>query len=109
MIEYLEAIASLEPKDNYSRYSSTIAQKCLQMIARDNDGQWMVHYLGEDFQEAISGQNHIEMYEEALQFISEEYARFLKAGDSKLALRYFQLLLYFQNHPPKAPTQTARA
>jgi hypothetical protein len=105
MIEFLKTIAALELKDNFSRYSSTLAQKCLQMLVRDIDGQWMIHYLGEAFQEAISRQNHIDMYNDALQFISEEYVRFRTNGDSKLAMRYFQLCSYFRNYPPKAPTQ----
>jgi hypothetical protein len=107
MIEFLKTVAALEPKDNYSLYSSMIAKLCLQMLIRDIDGQWMIHYLGEAFQETVSRQNHIDMYNEALQFISEEYARFRTAGDAKLAMRYHQLLSYFQNHPPKDHTHAA--
>jgi hypothetical protein len=101
MIEFLKTTAALEPKDNFYRYSSMLAQKCLQMLIRDIDGQWMIHYLGEAFQEVVSRHEHVDMYNDALQFINEEYARFRTAGDSKLAMRYFQLLSYFQNHPPK--------
>jgi len=77
------------------------------MLVKDIDGQWMIHYLGEAFQETVSRQNHLDMYNDALQFISEEYVRFRTEGDSKLAMRYFQLRSYFQNYPPKAPTQAA--
>lgn len=100
MIEFLKATAALEPKDNYSRYSSMVAKKCLQMIGRDIDGQWIIHYLGEAFLENVPHDTYIDMYNEALQFVSEEYYRFRTAGDSKLALRYFQLLSYFKNYPP---------
>jgi hypothetical protein len=107
MIEFLKMHAALPQKDNYSRYSSALAQRCLKMIIRDIDGQWMVHYLGETFQEAVSSHNHVEMYTEAQIFISEEYARFREAGDSKLSMRYFQLLSYFQNYPPKISMEVA--
>jgi hypothetical protein len=106
MIEFLKTVAALPPEDKYTRYSATLAQKCLQMLLRDMDGQWMIHYLGDAFQEAVSRDKHIEMYGDALEFISEEYSRFRAAGDSKLAVRYFQLLSYFQRFRPKVtPSQ----
>jgi hypothetical protein len=107
MIEFLKTVAALPPNDNFSRYSSTIAQLCLQMLLRDLDGQWIIHYLGEAFHEAVSRHEHVDMYKDALKFISEEYARFRTAGDSRLATRYFHLLSYFRHHPPKVLSQAA--
>jgi hypothetical protein len=100
MMEFLKTFANLGDKDNYSRYSSTLATICLQMLIRDVDGQWMIHYLGETFQSTVSRNEHAKMYSEAYKFISNEYARFRAEGDTKLAMRYFQLQSYFQHFPP---------
>ena len=101
MIEFLKTVASLEPVDDFSKYSASIATLCLKMILKDVDGQWMIHYLGETFQESVTQGQHAEMYADALKFISEEYSRFREQGDSKLANRYFHLFSYFRNYPPK--------
>jgi len=103
MIEFLNTVANLPPTDNASLYGATIAKKCLQMLVRDIDGQWMIHYLGEAFREAVSRSEHVGMYNDALQFIAAEYSAFRTAGDSKLAIRYFQLLNYFKRYPPQTP------
>lgn len=105
MIEFLKAIAELEPMDNYSRYSSSVAKKCLQMLGRDIDGQWIIHYLGEAFLENVPHETYNDMYNEALQFVSKEYERFRSEGDTKLSIRYFHLLSYFQSHSPKPSMQ----
>jgi hypothetical protein len=107
MIEFLNTVAAIPPKDKPSQYSSTLAKMCLQMLVRDIDGQWMIHYLGESFQKAVSRDAHVDMYNDAARFISDEYDRFRTAGDSKLALRYFHLRSYFQHYPPKAPAEAA--
>jgi hypothetical protein len=103
MIEFLKTVEALPPTDKASQYSVTMAKMCLSMLVRDFDGKWMIHYLGDTFREVVSRNEHVDMYNDALRFMSEEYARFRTAGDSKLAARYFHLLSYFQHYPPKAP------
>jgi hypothetical protein len=109
MISFLKSHADLKPTNRSTEYSSTLAQLCLKLTMRDMDGQWMIHYLGQDFREAVSNQIHVEMYTDALRFVSDEYTRFRENGNSKLANRYFQLLNYFRTFPPKdlPNTQTA--
>lgn len=103
MIEFLETVAGLPETDNANRYSAALARICLKMLIRDIDGRWMIHYLGPAFREAVSRAEHLPMYKEALQFISDEYARLRKESDSKLATGYFHLLSYFRNFPPQQP------
>jgi len=101
MIEFLRVIADIPSSDNFSRYSSTLAKKCLQMVSRDVDGQWIVHYLGKAFREAVSRNEHDAMYDDAIKFVVDEYERFRTAGESRLAIRYHQLLSYFRQFPTK--------
>lgn len=100
MIDFLQSVSALGDGDNYSRYSSTLANTCLQMLIKDVDGQWMIHYLGEAFRNNVSRHEHAGMYNEAYKFVSGEYERFRANGDAKLAIRYFQLRSYFQHFPP---------
>jgi len=105
MFEFLKAVANLPSTDNFNRYSSTLAEVCLKMLIHDVDGQMIIHYLGQTFRDAINRSEHDAMYRDALEFIAQEYKRFRREGDSKLALRYFHLLSYFQRFPPQQPAQ----
>lgn len=102
MIEFLKTVKTLSPTDNIAKYSSMMAQTCLDMLVKDQDGQWMIHYLGDAFQQSVTRETHVTSYSDALRFVEQEYTRFRSAGDSKLAMRYFRLLSYFKSFPPKS-------
>ena len=67
------------------------------MLVRDLDSRWMIHYLGQKFRESVTREEHVAMYDDALRFVRREFQRFRQDGNSRLALRYFQLLTYFRN------------
>jgi hypothetical protein len=59
-----------------------------------------VHYLGEEFQRAISHDHHAEIYSAAKKFVLEQLMEHNAKKNTKLALRYSHLLHYFEAHPP---------
>jgi hypothetical protein len=97
-VRYLEAHATNPHNDIASRMNREFAEICLQFLAQDVDGVWMLHYLGEKFQQLISGDSHSALYVKALEFIEAEYAAYRLAQDSKLAYRYAWLHDYFLAH-----------
>lgn len=99
-IAFLEAHKNSTEQDIYSACNRSLAELCLSMLAQDVDGIWILHYLGDQFREAITTQHHPELYSQALQFIEEQLHTHQKSGNSKLAFRYSHLLLYFETHRP---------
>jgi hypothetical protein len=72
---------------------------CLNMVARDDDGVWRLHYLGEAARtHAIPpGEKNDRslLFSRALNFIETQQAQFAAAGDAKLSDRYATLARYF--------------
>jgi len=69
------------------------------MLVQDVDGHWLLHYLGDEFQGAVSKDNHAELYTAARKFVIEQLLEHQARLDTKLALRYSHLLQYFDAHP----------
>lgn len=91
-------------QDLYSQNDRALATLCLGMLVQDADGYWILHYLGEEFQHAISQSHHAELYAAARKFAFEQLFEHQANLNTKLALRYSHLLQYFDAHPPAKPT-----
>jgi len=102
-VGYLQAQCATTDQDNLSQYNRALAQICMTMLLRDIDGLTILHYLGDSFRDNVSRDQHIPMYNDAKQFVLDQYTLHRKAANSKLAFRYHQLLHYFENHAP-SPT-----
>lgn len=101
VVRFLEGQASI-PEDSYlAKYEKRLANACLSMLMRDMDGHWIVHYLGDGFQQHVSKSGHMKIYELAQKFVNEQYEKYSKSKNSKLAFRYFQLVSYFTAFSPK--------
>ncbi|MDP2762270.1 MAG: hypothetical protein Q8O64_18040 [Sideroxyarcus sp.] len=102
VIGFLQAHKNNQEQDAYSSNNRGLAELCLGMLAQDADGIWILHYLGDQFRQAVTHLHHKELYLKARQFVEEQLHVHQQAANSKLAFRYSHLLLYFDAHQPDA-------
>ena len=83
-------------RDNQDNYSRTMAESCLKRTKIDFDGIRIHDYAGRVTREEYSkgGFDNSEFHNPAIQFAKEEYERFKKIPNQKLADRYSRLLNY---------------
>ncbi|QJR10718.1 hypothetical protein DSM104443_01787 [Usitatibacter rugosus] len=108
-MNYLRAHASNEDKSVFARNDRALAQLCLSMLIRDEDGTAIVHYLGQSFADSVGADWAGGLYDRARTFVHEELERFRETSNTKLAWRYTQLYRYILAFPPAdgaAPTAT---
>lgn len=102
-IDFLEAHHKNMDNNIYSKCNRQLAEMCLNMIAEDVDGNFIIHYLGDSFREYISKDLHNDLYNKAIGFINSQFEnhRRLKYNkeSNKLSFRYSHLLSYFTAHP----------
>lgn len=103
-VKLLNAHASNKSEDVYSQIDRKIASLCLQMLARDVDGHWILHYLGDEFQFAITHDNHGKLYDLARKYVVGQLGEHQANQKTKLALRYSHLLQYFDEYKPSKPS-----
>lgn len=99
-VKLLQVHQANTEQDLYSQNDRALAKLCLDMLIQDVDGNWVVHYLGEAFQTAISHALHADIYSAAKKFVFEQVMEHNASKNTKLALRYSHLLHYFEAHPP---------
>lgn len=102
-IKFLEAHAVNSDQDVFLQTDRELASLCLNMLVQDADGYWLLHYLGEKFQLAITQAQHAELYSMARQFVYDQLITHQASRNTKLAFRYSHLVQYFDVHPPTAP------
>jgi hypothetical protein len=82
-----------------------VAEACLGMIAEDDDGLPILHYLGRGHREfihrAMVGGDIQTGIRLAYDFIAREEVRFREEGDDKLAPKYVRLKAYFDRYMPE--------
>jgi len=106
VIQLLTDHRDAKEEDIFTSMDRALAEMCLRMIGRDLDGVSILHYLGEEFTKAITQRVLPELYQQALSYVEDELARFRKARDAKLALRYAHLRMYFKANPPSSVAQS---
>lgn len=99
-IRFLTAHASNPEEDVFSQTDRELASLCIKMLAQDADGHWLLDYLGETFQFAVTHTQHTDLYNAARKFVVEQFLKHQANQDTKLAFRYSHLLQYFDDHPP---------
>lgn len=98
VVAFLEAHKNNQEQDVYSENNRALAELCLGMLARDADGSWILHYLGDQFRQAVTHKHHSELYGKARKFVEEQLQLHQETANSKLAFRYSHLLSYFEAH-----------
>lgn len=101
LVEYLEAISSIPGAQDTARSARLVAHRCREMIIRDNDGFWILDYLGKSFRESVDiGKMREDVILPSYRFVIAEGERFRSAGDAKLAQRYGLLRDYLESRIP---------
>lgn len=99
IIRFLEDHIAHPGQDIFSENNRELAKLCHSMLIRDADGVCLVHYLGDEFQQAITRGQHAYLYSQAMTFVLEQLKTYQASKNSKLAFRYVNLLNYFEAHP----------
>lgn len=101
LLKYLKDMSVLEPRDRAAIHNKHMAEQCLQLIAQDRDGRFIVDYLGgEVLKIAPEAFPEAEVIKPARQFVKDEIKRFRHLGDQRLAARYERVLAYFDERLP---------
>lgn len=103
-VQYLQFHSANPDKTAFTEIDRAMANQCLSLLTEDADGNYIIHYLGDGFIDAITHTHHAAMYAKAHAFVAAEWERLRKIGNSKLSLRYSHLYSYFEAHRPAEPT-----
>lgn len=99
VVDFLEGELTKTSNDPFTRGNRSWAKLCRGMLLKDNDGHWIVHYLGTTFQHSVTNTTHPFIYGRAHAFVVDQLEEHRKSKNNKLEYRYGQLLNYFNEHP----------
>lgn len=100
LVHYLESCSKNSSEEEHERVNRHFAERCLKMLLRDVDGHWLLHYLGTDFKNEVTGPDHELLYLLANSFVDSQLEEHQNSRNTKLAFRYAQLQQYFKAYPP---------
>ena len=98
VIRYLDANSQLPGEAVNERYGREMASVCRQMITQDEDGQYIVDFLGLGFKKYIANNIESSFYAEALTYVEEQIEHWSNQGNDKLTQRYLSLKRYFEKN-----------
>ncbi len=105
VIDYLMALAQKNSPDPNQppedlELCKKAADRCLSVIGKDDDGQFILDYLGNPFrsfeEQAPQKKEYDDLYEKAFLFICAEREKWKNLKDDTLAVRYERLYNYFK-------------
>jgi len=97
-IEYLEVSTKNPETDVYAEFNRHLAKICLDMVAIDFDGNYIIDYLGSGFKENITKGMHDDLFKHAFKFVNEQLVCWHEEKNTKLSMRYNHLFSYFDAH-----------
>lgn len=95
-VHYLEVSSKAAHSDDFSLVNKKIADYCLEMITVDEDGYYIINYLGRGFKEYVAAPLDDNIYLMAYNFVLTQLENARKKKDSKLGFRYSHLRNYFE-------------
>ncbi len=98
VIQYLEANLQLSGDGINEDYGRQMASVCRDMITQDEDGQYIVDYLGPGFRKHISNNIENSIYTDALTYIDEQIDHWSSQNNEKLKQRYLSTRKYFERN-----------
>lgn len=97
LINYLLWVENQKCNTQIGEVAKETAKYCRQMVFQDTDGRYMLDFLGEKFKEASKNVIDPKLIASAFDFVIEQYKKYLKDDNDKLASRYYRLLRYFRS------------
>lgn len=95
---YLDCVVATSNSDQVGSVLSALAGSCTQLIARDEDGCFILDYLGEGLRQIAEAEPDAgELFERGFEFVRQEQRRFIEERNPKLAARYAALVRYFSS------------
>jgi hypothetical protein len=97
LINYLLWVEHQTPQTRIGLVAKESARFCREMIIQDNDGRYMLDFLGSKIKEASDGVLDQKLVAEAFEFVNSQYTKYLKEENETLQSRYYRLLRYFHS------------
>lgn len=98
LCQYLETHRQNGDQDAPARFNRWLADLSLRLLAQDTDGEWIVDYLGQEFQSlSRRRQEWGEVRRMASGFVTSELHRFRAEKNEKLTGKYARLSRYFES------------
>jgi len=95
-VRYLKGHLAVPPDNKIDIYNRNMARLCLNLIANDQDGRYILNYLGKDFRRQITQDEAPDMFKEAFSYATSQLTLHKENNNEKLIQRYEWLLKYFE-------------
>jgi hypothetical protein len=96
LLRFVDHVAESGYEGEFSTLNKSMAENIRRAFVRDADGHFILDFAGSAHFDWIKGHQWpaSEMFKRAKSFVDQERARFVVAGNAKLALRYSKLSMY---------------
>ena len=98
LIRYFDAHQEYPGQTPEAEIIRNLATWCKEMTTIDEDGMWMVHYLGQRFRKNLMEGVDPSLYGDAAAYVAEQLEHWADVGDEKLLSRYQRLQTYFNEN-----------
>lgn len=95
LVNYLLWVENQKCNTRIGLVAKTMAQYCKEMIIRDNDGRYMLDFLGDKIKEIAGEFIDQKIITSAFEFVLSQHKKYTKEDNAKMASRYYRLLHYF--------------
>ena len=92
---------NISEDDVFGIYNRQCARQCLEMLKKDHDGYYFIHYLGDEMMQGMGEKEKRDLYARAHGFIGSQIDKHVECKNSKLSMRYHWLLSYFEEFREK--------
>lgn len=96
MVDFLQKTSRNLEKEAQSEINQVMAQKCLNLLMIDADGNYALDYLGQEYRD-MSKQILPDIYEKALSFLESSFSEIKEKKNGDLFMRYLWLTYYLEN------------
>ena len=96
LVDFLQKTSRNLVKETQSEINQVMAQKCLNLLMIDADGNYALDYLGQEYRD-MSKQILPDIYGKALSFLESSFSEIKEKKNGDLFMRYLWLKDYFEN------------
>lgn len=98
LIVYIQECAAASGDDYLAMFNRKMAGICIEMLVQDNDGHFIINYLGAAFAQYVAPDNSAVLVAKAYEFVIEQSEKWRNEKNTTLSLRYTALRDYFEHH-----------